>query len=113
MAAYEIYRRQYHARIDPEKVAELLILHPQHPRSIRFNIAALQSRCAPSAARLPVPTPMKPSGSPGKVNETLMYDRIQDIFSRGLHPFLTRLQKTCRSIGEHIARTYFYYSVVA
>jgi hypothetical protein len=23
------------------------------------------------------------------------------------------LQKTCRAIGEHIARTYFYYAVVA
>ena len=26
-----------------------------------------------------------------------MYDRIEDIFARGLHPFLTDVQKTCRS----------------
>src|SRR6202162_1240410 len=43
VAAYEIYRRQYHSRIDPERVAELLILHPQHPRSIRFNVATIQT----------------------------------------------------------------------
>src|SRR5712691_1346923 len=43
VAAYEIYRRHYHARIDPEKVAELLVLHPLHPRSIRFNVGTLQS----------------------------------------------------------------------
>src|SRR6476469_10694174 len=42
VAAYEFYRRQYHSHIAPERVAELLILHPQHPRSIRFSIATLQ-----------------------------------------------------------------------
>lgn len=45
-----------------------------------------------------------------QLHETLMYDRIEEIFARGLHTFLTDLQKTCRSIGEHIARTYFYYA---
>ena len=35
-----------------------------------------------------------------------------EIFARGLHAFLVELQKTCRAIGEHIARTYFYYAVV-
>jgi len=48
----------------------------------------------------------------GKLHETLMYDRIEEIFARGLHGFLVDLQKTCRAIGEHIARTYFYYAVV-
>ena len=48
----------------------------------------------------------------GKLHETLMYDRIEEIFTRGLHVFLLELQKTCRAIGEHIARTYFYYAVV-
>ena len=38
VAAYEMYRREFHSSIDPQKVAELLVLHPRHPRSIRFNI---------------------------------------------------------------------------
>jgi uncharacterized alpha-E superfamily protein len=45
----------------------------------------------------------------GKLHESLMYDRIEEIFERGLHNFLTDLQKTCREIGHQIARTYFYY----
>jgi len=49
----------------------------------------------------------------GKQHESLMYDRIEDIFARGLHAYLADIQKACRSIGEHIARTYFYYAVVA
>ncbi|HYP12816.1 MAG TPA: alpha-E domain-containing protein, partial [Bryobacteraceae bacterium] len=113
VAAYEIYRRVYHSRIEPERVAELLILHPKHPRSIRFNIAALQF-----ALRAV-------SGSPShhyateaerltcKLHDTLVYDRIEDIFARGLHDFLKDLQQTCRLIGDNIARRYFYYVGVA
>jgi len=112
VAAYEVYRRQYHARIDPEKVAELLILHPQHPRSIRYNIAGLQAALRAISGSHADSYANEAERLAGKAHETLMYDRIQDIFARGLHPFLTQLQRTCRSIGEHVARTYFYYAVV-
>jgi len=113
VAAYEIYRREYHSRIEPEKVAELLVLHPQHPRSIRFNIAALQQALRAISDTRPGSYANEAERLTGKLHETLMYDRIQDIFARGLHPFLTEMQNTCRSIGEQIARTYFYYAVVA
>ena len=43
VAAYEVYRREFHSSIDPQRVAELLVLHPRHPRSIRFNIGELQA----------------------------------------------------------------------
>lgn len=113
VAAYEFYRRQYHTRIQPEKVAELLVLHAQHPRSIRFNIATLQQSLRAISGSPPGTYANEAERLAGKLHESLMYDRIEDIFARGLHTFLTELQKACRSIGEHIARTYFYYAVVA
>jgi uncharacterized alpha-E superfamily protein len=112
VAAYEIYRRQYHSRIDPEKVAELLVLNPQHPRSIRFNAAALHTALRAIGGSPAGTYANEAERLAGKMNESLMYDRIGDLFARGLHPFLTQLQKTSRMIGENIARTYFYYSVV-
>ena len=48
-----------------------------------------------------------------QLHESLMYDRIEDIFAGRLHTFLADVQKVCRSIGEHIARTYFYYAAMA
>jgi len=112
VAAYEIYRREYHSRIDPERVAELLILHPQHPRSIRFSIATLQQSLRAISGAGPDSYANEAERLTGKLHETLMYDRIEEIFARGLHGFLEDLQKTCKAIGEHIARTYFYYAVV-
>ena len=113
VAAYEFYRRQYRAGIQPEKVAELLVLHAQHPRSIRFNIATLQQSLRAISGTSPGSYADEAERLTGKLLESLRYDRIEDIFARGFHPFLDDLQKTCRSIGEQIARTYFYYAVVA
>ena len=113
VAAYEIYRRHYHSRIDPEKVAALLILHPQHPRSIRFNVGALEHALRSVSGSALGSYANEAERLTGKMHQTLMYDRIEDIFMRGLHPFLVDLQKTCRAIGDHVARTYFYYAVSA
>jgi len=111
VAAYEVYRREFHSSIDPQKVAELLVLHPRHPRSIRFNIAELQASLQAIGRATPGTYTSEAERLTGKLHETLLYDRIQDIFERGLHTFLRDLQRTCREIGEHIARTYFYYAV--
>lgn len=113
VAAYEFYRRQYHAGIEPERVAELLVLHAQLPRSIRFNIAAVQQSLRAISGSGPGAYANEAERLTGKLHESLMYDRIEDIFARGFHAFLADVQKSCRNIGEHIARTYFYYAVVA
>jgi uncharacterized alpha-E superfamily protein len=83
----------------------------QQPRSIRFNIAALQGSLAAISSTAPGRYANEAERLTGKLHDTLLYDRIEEIFARGLHPFLVDLQRTCRAIGEHIARTYFYYAV--
>jgi len=113
VAAYEIYRREYHGRIEPAKVAELLLLHPRHPRSVRFNISSLHTALQAISGSGPDSYATEAERLTGKMQESLLYDRIEDVFARGLHSFLTDLEKTCRVIGEQIARSYFYYAVVA
>ena len=113
VAAYEMYRRTYHAGIEPLKVAELLILHARHPRSVRFNIAWLQTSLRAVSGTGPHSYANEAERLTGKLHDSLVYDRIQDIFARGLHLFLNDLEHTCRKIGEQIARSYFYYSGVA
>jgi uncharacterized alpha-E superfamily protein len=113
VAAYEIYRRVYHSAIEPPNVAELLILHPQHPRSVRFNVAWLQTSLRAISGSGPHSYANEAERLTGKLHDSLVYDRINDIFARGLHVFLSEVTLNCRSIGEHIARTYFYYAGVA
>lgn len=109
VAAYEMYRRVYHSAIEPESVAELLILHPQHPRSIRFNVGLLQASLRAISGSGPHSYANEAERLTGKLHDSLVYNRIEDIFQQGLHHFVTDAELTCRSIGEQIATTYFYY----
>jgi uncharacterized alpha-E superfamily protein len=113
VGAYETYRRQYHSPIEPQKVAEMLILHPQHPRSIRFSITGVQSGLREISGSVAGSYANEAERLTGKVLESLRYDKIEDIFNRGLHSHMRDLLKMCRAIDEDIARTYFYYAVVA
>jgi uncharacterized alpha-E superfamily protein len=113
VAAYEFYRRTYHTRIEPERVAELLILHPQHPRSLRFSVGILQSALRAISGSGVDTWDNEAERLTGRLFDSLKYDRIEDILGRGLHPFLADVQDTCLAIGEEVARTYFYYEVGA
>ena len=113
VGAYEAYHRQYHSPIWPEKVAEMLILHPQHPRSIRFSATEVQAGLRAISGSGPGSYANEAERLTGKLLESLRYDTTEEIFRRGLHSYLGELLRTCRSIGEDIARTYFHYAVVA
>ena len=45
--------------------------------------------------------------------ERLRYYTIEEILRQGLHGYLNELLQMSGTIGENIARTYFYYAVVA
>jgi uncharacterized alpha-E superfamily protein len=111
VGAYEAYRRQYHSPIEPERVAEMLILHSQHPRSIRFSITELQNGLRAISGTGPGSYANEAERFTGKVLERLRYDTVEDIFRSGLHSYLGDILANCRAIGEDIAHSYFYYGV--
>ncbi len=113
VGAYEAYHRQYHSPIEPERVAEMLILHPQHPRSIRFSMTEMQSSLRAISKTGAGSYANEAERLTGKVLERLRYDKIDEIFRQGLHAYLTELIRLLNSIGQSIARSYFYYAVVA
>jgi uncharacterized alpha-E superfamily protein len=113
VGAYEAYHRQFHSPIEPEKVAEMLILNALHPRSIRFCAGEIQSGLRAVSGTGQGAYANEAERLAGKLVERLSYDRVEDIFKRGLHSYLNEILGLCGSIGDDIARTYFYYAVVA
>jgi uncharacterized alpha-E superfamily protein len=112
VAAYEFYKRQY-THIEPTRVAELLLLDARHPRSVRFNLGALQNSLRAVSGSVPGTYANEAERWTGRAHERLTYDSIEEIFDEGFHDFLTELQSACRKIGEQITHTYFHYAVVA
>lgn len=113
VGAYEAYRRRYHSAILPEQVAEMLILHAKHPRSIRFSTAEVQAGLRAISGSGRGSYANEAERLAGKALESLLYDTIREIFRAGLHDYLAEMNRMFRAIGEDIARTYFYYAVVA
>ena len=112
VAAYEFYKRQY-THIEPEKVAELMLLDSRHPRSVRFNLGIVQSSLYAISGSVPGTYGNEAERLTGRAHERLTYDSIDEIFSGGLHNYLQDLQETCRTIGAHVAETYLHYAVTA
>ncbi len=113
VGAYEAYHRQYHPPLEPEKVAEMLILDHQHPHSIRFNVADFQASLRAVSGSGRGSYANEAERLAGKLVERLSYDKIGEIFKQGLHGYLNDVVNMCGAIGDDIARTYFYYAVVA
>lgn len=113
VGAFEAYHRQYHSSIEPEKVAGMLILHPKHPRSMRFSMMEMQSGLRAISGTGMGSYANEAERLAGKVVERLSYDKIEEIFKQGLHSYLRDLSDMFGHIGSDIARSYFYYAVVA
>ncbi len=102
VSAFEIYRKAYSDVIKPERVAELLILRPDMPRSLRAsingvveNLSALSLGRESEALRLA-----------GKLQAELMYARVDEILETGLHAYLTQCLERVSAIGAQIGREF-------
>ena len=102
VSAFEIYRKAYSDVIKPERVAELLILRPDMPRSLRAsinsvveNLQALSLDRTSEALRLA-----------GKLQAELMYARVDEILETGLHAYLTQCLERVGAIGAQIGREF-------
>jgi len=105
VSAVRSYHWVYHDRLHPWQVAELLILRPEMPRSLRFCFAQItrwlelisdgyggqQGECHRLA---------------GEIDARLRFGRIQGIFQDGLHEFLTEFIDDTGALGRHIAEFY-------
>lgn len=102
VSAFEIYRRVYRDVITPLRVAELLILRRDMPRSLAASIDELCSnlehvRNGRSAETL---------RRAGLLRAELEFGRIEDLLAQGIHGFLTKFLDRVNDIGQRISRDF-------
>ena len=102
VSAFEVYRKVYRDVIRPERVAELLILKADMPRSLH---ASLQE--AVNNLTLVASNPDSESlRRAGKLCAELRYGRIDEILATGLHAYLTQFLDRVNDLGAHISREF-------
>jgi uncharacterized alpha-E superfamily protein len=102
VSGFEVYRKVYRDVIRPDRVAELLILRPDMPRSLHASLNEVVSNLNLVA----------PDGTSetlrhaGKLRADLAYGRIDEILATGLHAYLTQFLERVNVLGGRISREF-------
>ncbi|MDT7515093.1 alpha-E domain-containing protein [Rhodoferax mekongensis] len=102
VSAFEIYRKVYRDVIKPERVAELLILKSDMPRSLHASLNEVVGNLALVASNPESETLRRA----GKLRSELQYGRIDEILATGLHAYLTQFLDRVNDLGAHISREF-------
>ena len=108
VSAFESYRKVYRDVITPLKLAELLILRDDIPRSLRFCVRQVHETLGHVQNAQSGETLRRA----GQILSALQYGRISEIFAEGLHEYLTEFLQSMQDLSGHIQRSFFSASVV-
>jgi uncharacterized alpha-E superfamily protein len=103
VSAFETYRKAYRDAITPTRVAELLILQSNMPRSLVACMCAVVANLQEVRNELSHDTERLAD----QLHTELQSAQIEDIFEReGLHQFLTRFLASIAELGNGIGRDF-------
>ena len=102
VSGFEVYRKVYRNVIRPDKVAELLILRPDMPRSLAACMNALTTNLQLVANAQSAETLRRA----GRLHSDLKYVRIDEILATGLHAYLTQFLDRVGDLGVGISRDF-------
>ncbi len=102
VSGFEVYRKVYRDVIKPERVADLLILRPDMPRSLHASLNEVVANLRMVANDQSSETQRRA----GKLRSELQYGRIDEILATGLHAYLTQFLDRINDLGAHISRDF-------
>lgn len=102
VSGFEVYRKAYRNVIRPEKVAELLILRADMPRSL----ACCVDEVVANLERVANQQSHETLRSAGRLQADLRFGRIDEILATGLHAFLSQFLERVGRLGVGISRDF-------
>ena len=102
VSAFEVYRKVYRDVITPERVAELLMLRSDMPRSLLASMLEVVANLESVANDQSRETQRKA----GRLLADLRYARIDEILATGLHAYLTQFLDRVHDLGQGISRDF-------
>jgi uncharacterized alpha-E superfamily protein len=99
VSGFEIYRKVYRDAITPSRVAELLILREDMPRSIHACVREVHAILLQVANTKSKETERRA----GALYSHFRYSRIEDVLAVGLHDYLTDVLERTADLGNRIS----------
>jgi uncharacterized alpha-E superfamily protein len=102
VSAFETYRKAYRDVITPERVAELLILRGDMPRSLIACMNEVVSNLAEVRNDISAET----ERFAGRLHADLKFNSMDDILKHGLHDYLTEFLENVYELGNRVSRDF-------
>jgi uncharacterized alpha-E superfamily protein len=102
VSGLEVYRKVYRDVVTPDRVAELLILHGDMPRSLLSAMSAVRDNLALVSNGRSAETERRA----GMLCSELRYGKVEDIMAAGLHGFLERFLNRVSDLGNRISQDF-------
>lgn len=102
VSAFEVYRKVYRDVITPERVADLLVLRADMPRSLH----ACMKEVVHNLQAVAHAGTQESSRKAGRLLADLQYVRIDEIFATGLHAYLTQFLERVNQLGVLVGQDY-------
>jgi uncharacterized alpha-E superfamily protein len=102
VSAFEVYRKVYSDTIAPARVAELLILRADMPRSL----ASCMNDVVTNLAQVGNAHSRETERRAGSLQADLQYGRIDVILQQGLHAYLTTFLQRVNDLADRVSRDF-------
>lgn len=102
VSAFEIYRRVYRDQITPTRVAELLLLRPDMPRSLAYCMREVYGLLQAVANGRSSETQRRA----GELEASLRFGRVEELIADGLHEYLDTALNRILDLGLRISNDF-------
>ena len=110
-AAFDSYTKVFTADLQPDRVAELLLVYPEFPYSVRYSVermyVALKSITAQSTGR----SRAHIARLIGRLRSSLAFATVGELRAGDLHAFLNGVLDQCRAIHAAVHDVYIDYPI--
>jgi uncharacterized alpha-E superfamily protein len=109
--AFEAYCKTYTADLQPERIAEFLVLNPSFPHSIRFSAGALEKAVREIGREVSGRRSSRVERIAGRLHATLSFGQIDEILGSGLDTYLETVLRQCGQVHSALHQTYIAYPI--
>jgi uncharacterized alpha-E superfamily protein len=109
--AFEAYCQVYTAHVQPQSIAEFLLLNAECPRSVRFAVESLQAALQTISKLTGVRKAGRAERLAGRLRASLEYGQVDEIIAGNLGAFLEDIQRRCNQLHAAIHQTYIAYPI--
>lgn len=107
-SALDAYRQMYGSDVQPARIAELLVLSDEFPRSVCASVARFDAALRRIAGTPSHRFTNNAEKLSGRLLAELQFSNVEDIFGPGLHEHLDQLQVKLNTMGDSLFQAYIF-----